>query len=248
MFDGTPATKKLCKQMCKSSKGEVILMFSLGKDSTAMWQFLIECGFTKIHPIYCEVIPGLKCVQRSLRYYEKKFDTKIHRYLMNEGLPQIGDMVFQPAQDQVAIEELGLWTYRISDVAEMFRQEHDIHDRVWSAEGILQADALVRRTYINKYGPKIKDYQVFYPIYDWKPNDLLDFLKGRNIKLSEEYQYSNRTFCGPPKADALERLKQVRPEDFEAFKLWYPLIEANMARNIFRRRHLGHSEAVELGV
>lgn len=54
----------------------ITLAFSCGKDSIGAWLALLP-HFTRIVPVYMYTVPDLDFVNKSIRYYEDFFQTKI---------------------------------------------------------------------------------------------------------------------------------------------------------------------------
>lgn len=56
----------------KSEVDDLILYFSCGKDSIAMWLYLQDKGFN-IHPVFLYTVPGLRSDNENIAYYENYF-------------------------------------------------------------------------------------------------------------------------------------------------------------------------------
>lgn len=242
MFRGTPATIELCQRMAEKSKGVCILGFSRGKDSLAAWLFL-KNYFDRIIPFHGAMVPGLGFVERSLAYYEKVFETKIERVLSSicfaKGLYQLH---FQLPADEQSIVDLGLWEHSEHDIGYLIAEKHGV-PYAWNAFAYSMYDSLDRIGWVRKCSGVHEKHGTFYPCFDWKPSQVLEYIKQHDISLPEDYLMSGRTMCSAFDTCMMEKMKELYPEDHEIVKAWFPLIEARLARNEFRRIKLAKGKS-----
>jgi hypothetical protein len=241
-FNGTPTTTRLCKDMAKRStdktgKSTCFLLFSRGKDALATALFLRRF-FSRVIPVHFTLVPGLRFVNESLEFYEKVFGWKALRFLMPYGMARgIGNMQWQYEEDEdIVYSELDLWDFEYYNVIDLLKKELGLPERVWTAEGYLMSDSIFRRMSLNKNKGKDVDTRTFYPIYDWTPTQVLEMSSQYDLPLSPDYLMSGRTLCGVPHPQMFERIEELYPDDFEKLKLYYPFLEASMARKSFRIR------------
>lgn len=79
-LDGKPlAGLDLIKRVKEITGDTILLSFSGGKDSIAMWLYLRE--HFEIIPYFLYWVPGLSFVEESMAYYEDFFDTEIVKCL-----------------------------------------------------------------------------------------------------------------------------------------------------------------------
>ncbi|MHB8397321.1 MAG: adenine nucleotide alpha hydrolase family protein [Candidatus Limnocylindrales bacterium] len=231
---GTPETRSLCGEISDLSGGTVLLAFSGGKDSVAAWIALRE-HFTRVIPFHCASVPHLGFVDRALDYYERAFDTPILRYMHEECLGALHDLVFQPLADEQSILWLDIWEYDKLAIAEMVRSAQGVPD-AWSAYGIALTDSIERRAKVADGAGRFDASMRFYPCWNWSRKQILSTIADKGIKLGEAYLLANRSFCGIPTARHIERMEALFPADFERVETMFPFVRAVIARNEFRRR------------
>lgn len=235
MIVGTPESRLLCKRIAAKTD-TVVFGFSRGKDSIAAWLWLSEF-FPRIIPFHVDGCPGLVFVERSLDEYERQFGVAIERYVSKALMNSLSEMVFQPVEDEPWIDSLALYESMGNDeIAECVRDRHDAGG-AWIAWGISCEDSIVRKSQA-KYRSGINESKrVFYPCFNWRREHVLQAINARGLRLPADYLMANRSFSSPLNPRHLLRMRAQRPEDFERVKFFYPLIEAALARNEFRKTH-----------
>lgn len=235
MIEGTPNSRQLCEAISKVSGGACILGFSRGKDSLAAWLFARQF-FDVIIPFHCAAVPHLSFVDESLDYYERFFGTPIARCFDGSVTEAITGLVYQPLEDEDAIDDLALTAWNNLYVADVLRR---VESRLnaWCAFGISLNDSMERRIYVSQSKGKNLDNMSFYPCWDWPKSMVLETVEAAGLKLPKDYLLSNRTVAGAPAYRWLKRLEEVFPADFERVEAAYPLVRAELARNHFRTQH-----------
>jgi hypothetical protein len=226
--------------MSRLNDGVCVLGFSRGKDSLAAWLYLRNY-FDTIIPFHSCIIPGLDFVERSLTYYENVMNTKIER-LMSGVIPDTQQFgIFQTFNMYEILDTIGLPIYHPgqyqSPTAHLLAKEYGLENH-WPAYGFSMYDSLDRIKWVRDCKGKHDKWHVWYPCWNWKPTQIRDYVKSHDISLPEDYLLTNRTLDDLPHFYHLEKIKEKYPEDFETIKLWYPLIEARMARQTFREQHV----------
>lgn len=237
---GTPESDRLCRFISKLTDGVTILAFSRGKDSLAAWLYLRNF-FDNIIPIHCALVPGLSFVDRSLDYYENWFGVKIRRYLASRCFADgLAAYQFQQISDLDLIDthksNILDWTFEVRDVIRMVADSLDFPN-YWGSMGYSMYDSLDRISWIGRIKGLHEKHRVFYPCWNWKPNQVKEYVSSFDISLPEDYLLTNRTIDSVPTERNLIKMKELYPEDYELCKLWFPVIEARIARQEFRKRH-----------
>jgi hypothetical protein len=98
---------------------------------------------------------------------------------------------------------------------------------IMAAIGIRASDNLLRRTVLISRGAIIRNQQVFYPIWDWNKDRLLNEINKNNIKLPDDYLLFGRSFDGFHYG-YLKVIKDQRPDDWKKILEWMPLAEAEL--------------------
>jgi len=241
MIVGTPSSRKLCEQIA-SKADTVVFGFSRGKDTLAAVPWLKEF-FPRVILFHVDGCPGLSFVERSLRYYESFFNQAIHRCYSGDLFTSIANLVYQPVEDEDAIDAMSLMDQDISTdrVAELIRDQH-ADGSAWIAWGISCADSIIRRSQA-KYRTGINEAKrVFYPCFDWRREHVMQSINATGVKLPEDYRMACRSFATPLNMRHLARMREMYPDDFERVKFFYPFIEASLARNEFRIASLGENK------
>jgi hypothetical protein len=238
MIVGTPDSRKLCKQIAERTE-TVVFGFSRGKDTLAAVPWLQEF-FPRVILFHVDGCPGLSFVERSLKYYEDWFQQPIHRCYSGDLFTSIANLVYQPVEDEDAIDALHLMDQDIGTdrVAELIRDQY-ADGSAWIAWGISCADSIIRRSQA-KYRTGLNEpKRVFYPCFDWRREHVMQSIAATGVQLPEDYKMACRSFATPLNMRHLARMREMYPEDFERVKFFYPFIEASLARNEFRIAALG---------
>lgn len=242
MIVGTPASRDLCKRIAEKTQ-TIVLGFSRGKDAVAAWGWLREF-FSRVIPFHVDGCPGVQFIEKSLAYYERWFGVEIERYCSGQLFDAISSMVYQPIEDEDWIDGLGLDQAILSndEIATCVRNKHDVPD-AWIAWAISSADSIVRRSQAKYRNGINEDKRVFYPCFDWKREHVLQAINSMGIGLPQDYLLANRSFASPLNFRHLARMRAQMPDEFEfeRVKFFYPLIEAQLARNEFRVMHKSRS-------
>lgn len=228
---GTAASRRLCEDIADMTGGRCFLGFSRGKDSIAAWLYLRQF-FNDIIPFHCASVPHLSFVDESLSYYEEIFGTKILRFLSGEVSNAISNLVFQPIEDEEAIDAMKLWKYGTHDIVDLLR---DIYGKdIWCAYGINATDSIDRHVYVLQFQGRNIPRKSFYPCFDWTKKQILNIIDSEHISLPPDYKLANRTMAGIPNVRHLMHMDEVFPEDMKRIELLFPFIRARLARNEFR--------------
>lgn len=227
-------TRKVLEYVAKQTSTCTIAI-SRGKDALACWLICREY-FSKVIPYYTVNVPTKPMAEHErsfLDYCENFFGTKIQLFLNGDVGEWIYNYIFQPWQDLDELDQLS-----------------DIHSRKyfyylpylegkpddsWGCSGIKGCDNGLMRRMFNKRPGIREDDKTFYPVYSWSHDEVFEFLQREGMRLPSDYLCHNKTIMGLPIAPQLAWLKENIPEDFEKLKLIYPLIEAQLARNEFRK-------------
>lgn len=222
---------ELCAGMAKECD-TALLAFSTGKDSIAAW-LQMRKHFKRIIPYYCYIVPELEFVEESLSYYEKFFGTKIYRYPHRSFWRLINEGTFQSPPHIQVLDETDIVEYDDSTLNEVMRDAEKLDAGVYTGNGVRIADSPMRRISIKTHGAINHNTKTFYPVYDWKKDDLLQALRESGVKLPIDYHYFGRTFDGLDYR-FLKPIKEHFPKDYQKILDFFPLAEAE----IFRREQV----------
>lgn len=207
----------------------LVLAFSRGKDSIAMWLELRE--YFNIIPYYCYTIPGgFSYEVESLEYYEDFFGCKIYRFLHPIFWKNLNDFVFQPPQRVRRILEFGISNYEYSDLVNGLAAMLGL-DNPYVAFGYRVHDSPRRRLLVLREGPLgLTGYRYAWPIWDWDLEKIANKIKAAGVMLPRDYELFGWTLTATDFQYA-HVIRDELPDDWEKMKFWYPLIEAEMFRH-----------------
>lgn len=249
LFDGTEDSRDLVLRI-KEENRKVLLCFSRGKDSLCAWLYLRHLGITDIVPFTMITIPGLSFVNKSIVYYEKLFGVKIKQFMNGETFLNLKSMFYQPIEDEELINSHGLWEFYCIALSQLISKEMELKESEWIlARGISMYDTLNRIKWVydlrgNRKSPPFAVEEIF-PCWDWKQTQIREFIKKKGVSLSLDYLLDKTDMTDVPLLCTLSNMKTKFPEDFERVKLYYPFIEARLARNEFRKRREAKERANE---
>lgn len=205
----------------------ILLAFSCGKDSIALWLELRK-HFARIIPFYMYLVPNLEFVDRSLAYYESWFGCWIARYPHPSLYRMLNHGVFQPPENQQVILSARLPEFSYSDVYEILREKHSLANG-WAASGVRSCDSPYRRIAISRYGPINHKSSQFYPIHDWNMDRVVSEIAQSGCKLPPDYRLFGRSFDGID-ARFLRPLRDNYPRDYKRILEYFPLAELELKR------------------
>jgi predicted phosphoadenosine phosphosulfate sulfurtransferase len=195
----------------------IILSFSCGKDSIAMWLKLREEPGLEIVPVYYYIYPHFH--DRELKYYEKFFNTEIIQIPSERYISYITNWCFNPPHRIGFIETLRLYDF---DKDEMNAWLLEKYHADYVAVGIKKNDSLNRR--MSKETDKKK-----FPVFDFTDQDVIDICKKYDCKLPRDYLIWGCTLDGYTAKWTIP-FREKLPEEFAQAKKYLPLLEVDIQR------------------
>lgn len=228
-------------RMCREASAETdtcLLSFSRGKDSIAAWLVLRE--FFTVVPFHMSGVPGLSFVNRSLDYYEHFFGTKIRRFVNGEIPHALHQLWFQPPWEVARVDSSGVWpsNYSYKHLFGLLREELGCPN-AWAATGERITDNTYTGGKLKRTGGVYRDLRILHPVFDWDDERILSLLREYRVKLPPDYRLSYRSLHDMPTALHLYGIRTHFPADYNRIRRAFPLIEAQIARNEFRKFHRG---------
>jgi len=178
-------------------------------------------------PYYMQLVPDLQFVEKSLKFYEQFFETKIYRVLHPNFYRTINNDRYQPPDRVGVIEQLSLPIYGFDDVSDGVKRTAGIENS-WQVIGTRKAESILRAKRMSKDGYTVKR-KTAMPIMDWRKDDVIACLKNFKCPLPVDYKLFGRSF-DDLYARYLVPIQEHYPEDFERIKFWYPMVELEIAR------------------
>ena len=205
----------------KNITDSVLVGFSGGKDSAVTLDLCFKT-FSHVQPFFMYIVKGLEFQEKTLRYYEKRYDTKILRVPHFMLADFYGAGTFRAADYNVPrIKTVELYNY--------LREKTGIY---WIAAGERIADSIVRRAMIKHSGAIDKKRGRIYPIAYWNKAQVMAYIQMRKLPLSYENRYLDFSFRSLMGKDLI-KIKKFFPEDYERIKAVFPLVDAVIKKEEF---------------
>ena len=215
----------------RSGGPDTMLAFSTGKDAIAAW-LAIRPHFERVVPYYLYLVPDLEFVEESLFFYERFFGVKITRLPHPSLHRMLNNLVFQPPERALVIEQANLPNHDYMDIRTAMVQKFGLDDAAMVADGVRAADSPMRRIAIKKHGPISWQQKRYHPVWDWNKERMVGEFRRHSVKLPIDYKLFGRTFDGID-LRFLMPLKKHRPADYQKILQWFPLAELE----VFRYEH-----------
>ena len=196
----------------------VIVAFSGGKESIVTLDLCFRY-FKNVRAFFMYICPDLSFQERTLEWYEKKYQTEIIRI---------------PHMDVSEFFHYGSFripdpTYPIVSINDIYKYVRLKTDIWWIAAGERIDDSIVRRAMMKKSGSIDVQRGRFYPVAMWKKREIIDYIKFHNLYLGQDSKklgFSFKSLWGKE----LAMLKHHFPEDYQKVIRLYPFAEAGVKR------------------
>lgn len=218
----TPCGLELFELIREENGENILLAFSLGKDSIAAWIALRD--YFEIQPFYQYMVPGLEFIEESIDYYERLMKRRIFQYPHPILWGMIQDFVYQPPERCRFIEAAQLPEYDFKDMRVWACQMAGWDENTMYATGVRAYDAPYRRLMIRKHGPITRSERKFHAIWDWSLDDIVDALQTNRVKLPASYRVFGSSF-DTLTARYLVPMRKHYPQDFKRLLDWFPLAD-----------------------
>ena len=231
---GVPSSAEIRQTLADEGR-TVCVAFSGGKDCLAAELALQEAGVnTVLAHLY--LIPGeepgstLRFVEDGLKAIEDKFQKKVHRYPHPSFYRWLNNFVFQAPERLEIIEAARLPTPDYDVMWSLIKEDLQLPEDTWVADGVRAADSLVRRASIKRHGAMKPGNRKVSPVWDWKQGKVYDYIAAHNVPLPVDYEWFDRSFDGIDYR-FLKPIADNAPDDFEQILKWFPLAELELIRN-----------------
>lgn len=218
------SSEELCEMIAKK-QDECFISFSGGKDSIAC-MIVAKRFFKKVVPVFFYRIPGLSFIDEKIKYFEEFFGERIIKLPHPSTIAQLNGYLFQDLEHRKIIERTAIPTPTYDMFFDKLREKYGIQ---WVGIGNRAHDNMQRWTAFVTNGAINYNRQVFWPVFDYSNDDVLQLIKEAKIYMPDDYRMFGKTF------DSLQErfisvIKKEYPQDFERIKLFFPLIEIENLR------------------
>lgn len=227
VFPGVDCSER-CIERIAETTDTVILSFSAGKDSIAAW-LAIRPYFKRIVPYFLYIVPDLEFVEQSVRYYEDFFETRIYRMPHTSWFRMLKHLTFQPPERISIIDSFELGEPDYQEIRDLVCQTAKIPEGTFDAKGTRAADSIMRRTNFKRRGGINWNKKFFFPVWDWRKDELVHRLRESGVKMPIDYQLFGQSFDGID-FRFLYPIKQHFPDDYARILEWFPLAELEIKR------------------
>ena len=197
---------------------DVIVAFSGGKESVVVLDMCFRY-FKNVKPFFMYICPNLSFQEKTLEWYEKKYQTEIIR------IPHMDVSEFFH-YGSFRIPDYSFPIVSINDIYQYVRLESDMW---WIAAGERINDSIVRRAMMKKSGSIDVQRGRLYPVSGWKKQEVKDYIKFHNLYLgadSRKLGFSFKSLWGKE----LAMLKNHFPDDYDKVLKLYPFAAAGVKR------------------
>lgn len=196
----------------------VIVAFSGGKESVVVAD-LCHRYFKNVKMFFMYICPDLSFQEKTLEWYEKKYQTEIIR------IPHMDVSEFFHYGSFRAPD----YTFPIVSINDIYKYVRLKTDIWWIAAGERINDSIVRRAMMKKSGSIDEQRGRIYPVSAWKKQEIIDYIKYHNLYLgadSRKMGFSFKTLEGRE----LMMVKENFPEDYDKLIHLYPFAGAGIKR------------------
>lgn len=196
----------------------VIVAFSGGKESIVTLDLCCKY-FKNVTAFFMYIVPGLSFQERTLSWYENKYDLEIIRL---------------PHMDAAAFFRYGCfrkedYTFPIVSINDIYHYVRLETDMWWIAAGERINDSIVRRAMMKKSGSIDVQRGRFYPISAWNKKEVLDYIKYHKLYLGQDSRKMGFSFKSLEGRE-LYMVRENFPDDYEKILHLYPFAEASVKR------------------
>lgn len=238
-------SEELLAYASEKSQRKAVLSFSCGKDTLGCW-LAMRPYFDVIVPVYLYLVPELDFVEQSLKYYERVLQTRILRLPHPSLIRQLNSLLWQAPQYCHIIEAFQLdgylEEYSYDDCFNIAKMLYDFPLTTLGATGLRVTDNLNRRAQIKRFGALNTKRGIFYPIFDWSLNYLLDRISQAGLELPVDYHMFGRSFDGLH-YQYLEPIQKYFPQDYARILEFFPLAEVELKRREYKEHYFARTQA-----
>lgn len=195
-----------------------IVAFSGGKESVVVMDMCFNY-FKKVKPFFMYICPELSFQEKTIEWYEKKYQTEIERIPHMDVSEFFHYGSFRQADYSFPIVS-------INDIYHYMRTEYNIW---WISAGERIDDSIIRRAMIKNSSSIDVKRGRFYPVAYWNKKEILKYIKYHNLYLGQDSKKLGFSFKSL-EGKELAMLKQHFPDDYKKVLKLYPFAAAGVKR------------------
>lgn len=204
----------------------VVVGLSGGKDSLATLDLCVrEFGASGVRPFHMYVVRGLRCVEDTLRWCERRYGVEV------EFVPhwRLG-LAYKYATYMPHRRRADGWRdTRQKDIEQAVRSKVD--GSPWIAYGHRQNDSIERVGMLKRCGGFDRAGRRVYPLRSWNEASVLAYLRARRIPPPPRLTILGRSMTGVNfQEDTLLAIRERYPDDFALIVEKFPYLPAKLAR------------------
>lgn len=213
-----------------ASTDDVLVGLSGGKDSLVTLDMCVkEFGKKHVQAYFMYFVKGLRCVESTIRYCERRYGIKVHYYphwVLAQAYKYAKYMPHYAAAQQ-------LRDIKVTDIELAARSASGIE---WLAYGHRMTDSLERRAMLHSFSGCDQKSKRAYPLWQWNAKDVYAYLRTARIPLPSRLGFAKQknTSGVELKADVLFFIKKNFPDDFQKIKTVFPYVDALIMRHELR--------------
>ncbi|MCY2966270.1 MAG: phosphoadenosine phosphosulfate reductase family protein [Planctomycetota bacterium] len=206
-----------------------------GKDSLTVLSLCCQIfGAENVHGFFLFHVPDLECEQKTIRMAESRFGIEITQLRHPEAsfYLQTSTLCKLSIETENQIRRKLRW----GDIEAIMRKRTGAG---WFAYGHRMTDSPQRRAMIKSHAGIIENRRTCFPIYDWKPRDVIAFLRARRISIPAMFgsTINNTSGVSPNDPKCLRFLRDNHPQDYAKLLAIYPGAANLLLRDELREKY-----------
>lgn len=196
----------------------VLVGFSCGKESIVTLDLCFRY-FKNVKPFFLYICPNLSFQEKTLEWYEKKYQITIERIPHMDVSEYFHYGSFRPGDVTFPIVSL-------NDIYHYLRVKNDIW---WIAAGERIDDSIVRRAMIKNSSTIDVKRGRLYPVAYWKKKEIYKYIQYHGLRLDGYNKAVGHSFAGLEGKELLN-LKTHYNDDYQKLLRLYPFAAASVKR------------------
>lgn len=248
----SPIVNRALKLLRSLDTDRIIVAYSGGKDSLATIDLCCKAfGPTNVFAYYLWMIPDADTDRPRLKLLADRYGI-IPAQFPHPGLIQsITSSTLRTPTPSLKSALPRKWTYQMTEkaarlkAAQYFGSKAAANSPDWIAAGHRVCDSLQRAGMIRKHKgcwlntEKGQPVHRCYPIWDWKPTEVVAYLESRKLPVPEMYGTAvmNTSGLSVTDSDVLAWLRDNSPRDYAKVLTMFPDADMTIARDAVRKTH-----------